>query len=143
MKARLVEFEGTLKLLLCTGKIKTISQAEAYEFLSNFDDPNYYAGTGTWDYEDLSMEEFRGETVAYVTDAGELCMLESRCVRDFLQPPATEWLSVNDYAELHSRSVTLVRRLCRTGRIPGTLNIGTTWIIPKDAPYPADERFRK
>ncbi|MBP1582196.1 MAG: DNA-binding protein [Oscillospiraceae bacterium] len=53
------------------------------------------------------------------------------------------YLSVADFAKKHGRQPALVRRLCMNGRIKGATSVGSTWLIPENAPYPADARVGK
>ena len=55
----------------------------------------------------------------------------------------TKYLTTMEYAELHGKQDSIVRRICRAGRIPGAIQKGKSWLIPKNAPYPTDERVRK
>lgn len=142
MKARLLTFEGVFHLLLCTGKIKMLSAAEAYEFVSQYDNPSYYAGSGRWDYEDISMESYHGDTIAWVGDDGVMHIEDAEQFRAVLDSRQTIYLTAVEYADKHEKYPTLVRRLCQNGRIPGAILKGKTWLIPASAPYPADERVR-
>lgn len=143
MKARLLEFEGTLQLLLCTGSIKMLSYSEAYEFISNYDNPEYYSGVGKWDYENITMESYRGNTIAIVSDEGNLIIENAELLRTILNNKDPKYLTVLEYAALHGKQDSIVRRICRAGRIPGAIQKGKSWLIPEDAPYPVDERVRK
>lgn len=143
MKARLLHDNGELKLLICNGRIVTIASEEAREFLLNFDNPSYYAGRGKWDYEDVTIENFQGETIATVEDDGTLRVLDASKYREIIQPGAAKLLTVAEYAEKHGKQVSIIRRFCRNNRIPGAINRGYAWFIPEDAPYPQDERGRK
>lgn len=142
MKARLLHFEGVYQLLLCNGKIKTVSPTEAYDFLIRFDNSSYYSGPGKWDYEDVTMESFRGETVATVSDEGVLNVENAERFRAIIEQAKTRLLSVPEYAAMHGKQVSIVRRLCRDNRLPGAINKGNAWFIPEGTPYPPDERIR-
>lgn len=142
MKARLLHYEGSLQLLLCNGKIMTVSPKEAYEFLTNYDNQNYYAGTGTWNYDGVTMESFHGTTIAIVDDTGSLRIENATHFRTILRCEEAKLLTVAEYAELHGKQVSIIRRLCRNNRLPGAINKGNAWFIPEGAPYPADERIR-
>lgn len=143
MKARLVYVDDSLHLLLCTGAIKIQSYVEAWEFLCNFDNPQYYAGPGVWDYEDLKMEDYSGTTIAIVADDGSLRVEGASLFRNILNQVNDHLTTVQEYAQMHGKQVAIVRRLCQHGRILGATQKGKTWLIPKDSPYPPDERMRK
>ena len=141
MKARLIKCNEQIQLLLCTGRILTVDKSEARTFLLNFDDKKYYKGTGTWDYEDLTMEEYAGETIAYVDDRNILRVKNSALLRNIFETNSTKWLTVKEYAELHGKKTAIVRRLCSQERLTGAVYKGGAWLIPADCPYPRDERF--
>lgn len=142
MKARLLHFQDTLQLLLCNGKIQTLSVYDAYLFLSNYDDPNLYVGPGRWDYENVTMESYRGSTIAVVNDNSALIVADPNWFRTILESRIKNLATAQEYASLHGKKSAIVRRFCLANRIPGSFCIGQTWLIPKDAPYPPDERFR-
>ena len=142
MKARLLSFENTIQLLLCTGKIKTLSFNEAYNFLSNYNAEEYYQCDSKWDYENLTMESYRGETIAIVCDEGNLHVSNQELFKQILENRDAELLTVPEFAELHGKKLAIVRRLCQTGRITGAVRKGKTWLIPASSPYPSDERVK-
>lgn len=143
MKARLVYYQDSLQLLLCTGKINTVSEASACEFLLHFDNPAYYSGPGKWDYESITMANYGDSTVAFVDDNGTLCIESSEAFRKIMDSKDTNFITVAQYAEKHGKQVAIVRRLCQNGRIEGVIQKGKTWLIPETSPYPPDERYRK
>lgn len=51
-----------------------------------------------------------------------------------------KYLSVKEYARLHSKDSGNVRRLLASGRLEGQ-KVGKQWIIPEDTPYPNDKRI--
>ncbi len=48
-------------------------------------------------------------------------------------------LSVSEYAQLYHKDPGNIRRYLASGRLRGQ-KIGNQWVIPKDAPYPSDDR---
>lgn len=52
------------------------------------------------------------------------------------------YLTTKQYGEKVGKSVEWIKVLCRSGRL-GAQKIGRDWVIPADAPYPADMRFLK
>ena len=48
-------------------------------------------------------------------------------------------ISVSEYAQLYHKDPGNIRRYLASGRLRGQ-KIGNQWVIPKDAPYPNDER---
>lgn len=142
MKARLLHHEGSMQLLLCTGSIQDVSTSEAYTFLSSYDNKEYYAGTEKWDYGILTMENFRGTTIAIVNDDGTLTISDSEWYRKILRSNEINYLSAAEYGALHGKQSSIIRRLCLDGRLTGAIIKGNTWLIPESAPYPEDDRFR-
>lgn len=142
MKARLLYFEGSLQLLICNGNITMVSPMEAYEFLSNYDNQDYYTGPGTWDYEGVTMETFQGTTIAIVDDNDTLQIKHPKHFRAILQDNEPKLLTVAEYAARHGKQVSIVRRYCRENRMPGAVNKGNAWFIPEGTPYPSDERIK-
>ena len=52
------------------------------------------------------------------------------------------YLSVSQAAGKWSISPRGIQILCGEGRIPGAMRVGTLWVIPEDAPKPADARIK-
>lgn len=52
------------------------------------------------------------------------------------------YLSVSQTAEKQGISTRRIQILCGGGRIPGAMRVGTFWVIPEDAPKPADARIK-
>lgn len=143
MKARLIYYLDTIELLLCTGKIKKLTRPEAIEFLLNFDSECYYKGSGSWSYENLKMEDYHGETIAFVNDEGSLVVENSNYFRDvFKNNESIKLVTAAEYAKLHDKQSAIIRRFCQAGRIDGAIKKGKTWLIPENSPYPSDERYK-
>lgn len=140
MKARLLYNQDITQLLLCTGKIKTVSGEEARSFLLNFDDPEHYAGDSKWDYENLTMDSYRGTTIAFVDDNGHLQVEDAERFRKLLSHKETVYLTVPEFAALHGKQSAIIRRFCLQGRLNGAIQKGNGWLIPEDCPYPVLER---
>ena len=52
------------------------------------------------------------------------------------------YLSVSQIAEKWGVSTRRIQILCREGRIPGAMRVGTFWVIPENATKPTDERIK-
>ena len=52
------------------------------------------------------------------------------------------YLSIKQTSEKWSLSVRWINNLCKEGRIPGAVKIGSYWAIPEDAEKPKDARIR-
>lgn len=53
----------------------------------------------------------------------------------------TEYLTVSQYAKKVGKDGGNIRKLIAAGRIPG-IKMGSQWLIPADALYPADGRVK-
>lgn len=97
-----------------------------------------------WNVEFPEMFSVPGETIAYVTDAFHMVIVDFTPFKILFEevssPTIDDLLTVADYAQLYNKSVEQVKVLCRKGRIPGAKKIGRDWVIPKDTPYPTDNR---
>ncbi|MFQ6949087.1 MAG: TniQ family protein [Blautia hansenii] len=52
------------------------------------------------------------------------------------------YLSTKEYAKKHHRTFNNVCYLCRKGRIKNAIKVQGRWLIPEDAPYPLEKRFK-
>lgn len=44
-----------------------------------------------------------------------------------------KYVTVDEAADLANRKTSLIRTLCREGRLPGAEKMGNSWIIPKES----------
>ena len=139
MKARLIWEGNSYHLLLCTGVMRKLFLFEVRAFLENFDSPIHYSGNTSWDY-DIPMEEFDGETLAYVNDQMQLVICSSNVLKTLLEPQEINYLTPSEYAEKIGKKRSIVARMCQNRRMPGVINANGRWLIPEDAPYPEDAR---
>ena len=96
-----------------------------------------------WNEEYPEMSAYPGETMAYVTDAFQLVIIDFKPFTIMFEESKTsldDLLTVPEYAQRYKKSVEQVKVFCRTGRIPGAKKLGRDWVIPYDAPYPLDNR---
>lgn len=136
MKARLIKHQGSYTLLTSNGDITRVSHIDARDFLLNFSNDKYYSGNGFWDHDGVTMENYRGTTVAIVDDAGDLIIKDALLFKDIIIKGSNDFMTVPEFAELHGKSHAWVRRLCQQDRIPGAILIGNTYIIPSNASFP-------
>ena len=54
-----------------------------------------------------------------------------------------EWITAQQAAEKWGITVRRVQVLCKNSQINGVVRLGQAWLIPKDAPKPADGRYKK
>ena len=52
------------------------------------------------------------------------------------------YLSIRQTAEKWNISARWINDLCKDGRIPGAMKIGSYWAIPEDAEKPKDARIK-
>lgn len=81
-----------------------------------------------------------GQVLVSVDNENHLVIHSIPFLRKLMAPVESTFLSINEYANLHGRSRAIVSKLCRNGRIEGAIQKGATWLIPKYAPYPRDNR---
>ena len=53
-----------------------------------------------------------------------------------------KYLSITQTAERWDISTRRIQILCGEGRIPGAMRVCAFWVIPEDAPKPADARIK-
>ena len=51
-----------------------------------------------------------------------------------------DYLTTNDFSKIWGISTRRITVLCNEGRIEGAVKMGNTWLIPKDAGKPEDNR---
>ena len=136
MKAKLLIHDNTIVLLKRNGEILHLSASAARSFLLTFQNENHYSGEGTWNYEGLSMETYPGVPVAHVADEGHLVVTNADLFCGIIVNGEMDFLSVTEYANLHGKSTTMVRRLCQQGKMPGAILKKNGYFIPSNTPYP-------
>lgn len=151
VKARLIKNNDNRIVLLLADGSCVVSPAVSVlsSLLFNFksvEDFGFERGPETWgtEYPDMSMVP--GQNLAYITDSLQLVVEDiSPFLSVFEQVKSTvpieSVLTAAEYAKKHNKSVEQVKVFCRNGRIWGAKKIGRDWIIPEDAPYPADTRM--
>ena len=100
----------------------------------------------SWQGEYPHLTSVPGVNLAYVTDSLQLVIED---IVPFLgvfeqvkaTVPIEDVLTAAEFAEKYNKSVEQVKVFCRNGRIWGAKKIGRDWVIPVDAPYPADTRM--
>lgn len=151
MKARLIKTDSDkIVLLLLDGAyIESPSVSVLGVLLFNFkslDDFGLEKEAKSWTAEYPSLSAIPGQNLAYVTDSLQLVIEDiTPFVQVFEQVKATHpiesVLTASEFAEKHNKSVEQIKVFCRNGRIWGAKKIGRDWVIPKDAPYPTDNRM--
>ena len=135
MKLRLV-LVNDKKLLYCpNGSIIKADEKVLNRLLTEFNHPSRFKGNdGCWNISVADMDSALGTTLAIVDDKKNLIVYSPNA---FLLPKAAEeYVSASEYAVMHGKAHSLIRRLCDNGRISGAIKNSTGWLIPKNAPYP-------
>ena len=149
MKARLIADEKGNWLLFADGIMLPAAKREIQNILFNFRtlSQDLVASAKkqmySWNNEYPDVQSVPGETLAYVTDAAELVVVNSAPFIPLFEDvhySIDDMETALDYAIRHHKSVEQVKVFCRAGRIRGAIKIGRDWVIPKDAPYPLDHR---
>ena len=136
MKAKLVNYRDSLYLLKRNGEISRIAPFAAREFLLNYNDEKYCGADEEWGPMPLAMTDCKGVTIAEVDDDGLLIIKNAEGFKDIIVRGETDFVSVPEYAEQNGKGISIVRRLCQTGKIPGAKLVGKAYIIPVGTPYP-------
>ena len=136
MKYKLMKYNGELHLLLSIGDIKILTVDEARRYVFDFDSIELPEGP------DMShiFDDYEGELLVSLGDDGELTVYDSGFLRELATPSGFPYFTVPEYAAAHEKKGSIIRRMCSEGRIEGAIQIGATWLIPKNAPYPDDRR---
>lgn len=138
MKAQLIRYNNEQYLFLGSGVAKTLSTAETRAFLRNYADGRYYNNETANSSSALRIEG--QELLAVVEDNGELRICDADLIKDVFGTDYFPYLTTEEFAEKHNRKQSIVLRLCRDGRIEGAIQKHSVWLIPENAPYPADAR---
>lgn len=99
---------------------------------------------GRWDNEfvEFSMWYYQFDNIiAYITDKQEIVINNSEYFISLVNVSndnSVEYISAAEYATLHDKTPTQIRRLCSANRIPGVRVCGKTFLIPRNAPYPTN-----
>ena len=142
MKARIVQFRGKTLLLCADGSIAQASEGLLRRVFIGYAAAEAFHGKdGRWDETCVLMEEYQGRSLAWIDDNGLLIIKENPFIPLVESVVDEDYVTVQVYAEEHGRGESLIKRLCRDGRIPGAVRKGNRWFIPRNAPYPEDARF--
>lgn len=152
MKARLIRSKDNEVLLLCAnGSVFAPGRAELGRLLSSFQVADEIRQFGEeklqefWGTEYPDMASYPGTTLAYVTDAYELVISDFTPFKILFEAHelnSFNMITAQEYADMYGKSVEQIKVFCRKGRIAGAVKLGRDWVIPADAPYPADNRVK-
>lgn len=139
MKLKLVMLNGEKILYCANGTVMKADDKVLNRLLTEFDHPTRFKGKdGFWNILVSEMDHAPGETLAIVDNSNSLVVYSTEA---FLLPKVVEeYVSAKEYAALHKKAHSLIRRHCDKDRIPGAIKNSTGWLIPKDAPYPGRKK---
>lgn len=148
MKARLIKNNSGYFILCNNGTIADAYRPELTKLITSFKTIHEMSGEkGNWNIEYPEMITYPGETFAYVTDTYDLVIKDFtpfKCLFDDIKMDGLDDLmTVNEYANMHGKSVEQVKVFCRQGRIPGATKVGRDWLIARENAdyYPEDRRI--
>ena len=109
------------------------------DFLRNYSNPEYLkelkeSASLCFDSNDIY------EVMAYLGEKRQLCIYTPELMQLVFSAQFFSYITAEEFAEKYNRKRAIVQRFCKDGRIEGTIQVGSTWLIPEDAEYPADAR---
>ena len=142
MKARLIKRYNKIQLLCADGTIANATEGILKQmFIGYVGADKLHGKDGRWDENCDNMEEYRGTSLAWVTDDNLLVIKDNPFVSLVETVADEDYVTIQEYAKLHNRYETRIKKLCQEGRIPGAVKKGNRWFVPKNAPYPQDARY--
>lgn len=88
----------------------------------------------------LNNESDSFSLLAFVDENYRLVITDMPYFRSVMSKPV-EYLTAEEYAELHGKKRGIVMKLCRDRRLAGAVKKGEVWLIPSNCPYPKDARL--
>ena len=140
MLARLFEVNNEVILSYEAGDIIPLDEAGVKNFFLNADVLAKEKAEKHQGLKIINMTESAGTTIAYVDSNFHLIITDLEYYRSIMSKP-TEYLTAEEYGELHGKKRGIIMRLCRDRRLRGAIKKAEIWLIPKDCPYPKDARL--
>ncbi len=138
MKVKVILFEDNYYLSLDSGEIRQLTEKNIRNFLKNYDS---YCNSEEFNTLLLTKADISNGTVVACTEENKgLHIFSTTLLNNIISTSISSYITREEYAEKHGRKRAVVLRLCGQGRIPGAIQKGSIWLIPEDAPYPADAR---
>lgn len=109
------------------------------DFLRHYSEKSYYETLKTTSAPEMP-EIAELELIACVDDNYSLTIINPELMQIVLATDHFPYITTDEFAEKHNRKKRIVLRLCSDGRIEGAIQVNSVWLIPEDAPYPADAR---
>lgn len=139
MKAWFVLCNDQIVLETNNGIKKVVSFSEARSFLESFDSNPHLSLSSDTTHMDGFSGQSSDEIAAYITDENHLVFVCGDFFREVFAAGKV-YITPAEYAKKYDKEESIIQRFCRTGRITGAVKKGGCWIIPENAPYPADTR---
>lgn len=143
MRARIIKDNKNYYILYLDGTMNVCTRREFNLFLKSFKIiTDYTGGSNHWDLEYERMEDYPGQTIAFIGNDNSLTIYDLKPF-EFLfnyESKDEKDISASEYAQKHGKSVEQIKVLCRNNRIKGARKFGRDWLIPENAPYPEDGR---
>ena len=148
MKARLIKTtDQRYAVLGSDGTIAAATDQNLLAFLTGFrtNDGCFADTNGRWDAEYPDMSIYPGETMAFIADNNSLVVYNFQPFAVLLNSDVNKFgfITTQEFAERHDKSVEIIKIYCREGRIPGAKKISGVWLIPKEAEYPVEESAQR
>jgi hypothetical protein len=144
MKGRLIRKDKDMLYLDNTGKIRNADNDLLYNLLFGFKTLRLKEEfIGFWNTELPEMTAVEGETLCYITDSNQLVIIEPEAFQKLFvtqEMKVDEFLTVKEYAEKHSKSTTIIKKMCNNGLLRAK-KLNGVWFI-EDQPYPIDKRVK-
>ena len=139
LAGRLIKVNKDMFFLCMDGTVAIADDIMLIRIFTGFREPEKLSGNhGIWNRFGINMEDVPGETLAYIWH-DMLHIQDSSAFNSLLSMVnPNEYISVSDYAKKNERSVSRIKKLCSENRIPGAIQMGGQWFIPKKASYPVD-----
>lgn len=137
MKYKLFKRNTEYVLMNSSGKFCLLTPEQVHDMILNFK---------TFELERIGEESLArtdavetGDILASVGYDQTLTLYDSAFLGEiFFDESAYE--GIQEFAVRHGKKRSIISRLCNNGRIPGAIQKGTKWYIPKNAEYPKDCR---
>lgn len=145
MKGILIEkADGLTELFLCNGDVRIFDDLKGViAFLKSYKDEAYYE-SNEWSC-DLKEDDFEKDILLTITDEYKLVFYNSDffvSLLEYRDPDEEKLVPAAVYATLNGKKSGAVRKHCRNNKIPGAFYTGVEWLIPINAPYPKDARYK-
>ena len=148
---RIVRMTECILILYADGLYSKATDTLLREVFEHIADAETLHGTiDGWELDYTEIDEYPGITLAWIDDNHILHITRQNPFSGLLNISTNEttselsfidYITVDEYAKSVGRTGVRVRVLCREGRFPTAIQKGGRWLIPRDTPFPSDNRF--